>query len=135
MNRYRVCGCVIERGRASLCVSERVTTTVAIVTLATSREARLQRIDSHITTILSPKKRLVTTVHTFEQRTMSSLVNHILSIGQSSTKRPNVVVLGSGVIGLSTAIELTKRGFHPIVVAKDLAEDIHSAGFASPWAG
>lgn len=116
-------------------MSERVTT-VAIVTLTTSRETRLQRYskltDYHY---LEPENRLFATVHTFEQSTMSSLVNHILSIGQSSTKRPNVVVLGSGVIGLSTAIELTKRGFHPIVVAKDLAEDIHSAGFASPWAG
>jgi D-amino-acid oxidase len=53
----------------------------------------------------------------------------------SSTRKPDVVVLGSGVLGLSIAIELLSKGHMPIVVGKDLAEDVHSTGFASPWAG
>lgn len=48
--------------------------------------------------------------------------------------RYDCVILGSGVIGLSIARELTDRGFRVAVVAKDLAEDAHSTGFASPWA-
>lgn len=47
----------------------------------------------------------------------------------------DVVVLGAGVIGLSTALELVSRGYNVAVVAKDLPCDLHSTGFASPWAG
>ena len=55
---------------------------------------------------------------------------------RSSRKtKPDVVVLGSGVLGLSIAIELVERGYLPLVVGKDLAEDVNSTGFASPWAG
>jgi hypothetical protein len=38
------------------------------------------------------------------------------------------------VIGLSIATELSNRGLKVAIVAKDLPEDIHSVGFASPWA-
>lgn len=53
----------------------------------------------------------------------------------STSIRPDVVVLGSGVLGLSIAIELVSKGYKPLVVGKDLAQDIYSTGFASPWAG
>lgn len=46
----------------------------------------------------------------------------------------DVVVLGSGVIGLSITLELAREGFRPIVVARDLPVDVYSTGFASPWA-
>ncbi|GFZ43011.1 hypothetical protein JCM24511_00729 [Saitozyma sp. JCM 24511] len=47
----------------------------------------------------------------------------------------DTVVLGAGVIGLSIALELAKRGFRPAIIAKDLPEDLLSTGFSSPWAG
>ncbi|WRT68770.1 uncharacterized protein IL334_005750 [Kwoniella shivajii] len=47
----------------------------------------------------------------------------------------DAVVLGSGVLGLSIARELHQRGVKVAIVAKDLAEDSNSVGFASPWAG
>ncbi|OXG14759.1 D-amino-acid oxidase [Cryptococcus neoformans Tu401-1] len=47
----------------------------------------------------------------------------------------DAVVIGSGVIGLSIARELDKRGLKVAIVARDLAEDSISVGFASPWAG
>ncbi|WVR08322.1 hypothetical protein IAU60_005375 [Kwoniella sp. DSM 27419] len=54
----------------------------------------------------------------------------------SGTKsRYDAVVLGCGVIGLSIAHELTKRGIKVAVVGKELPEDVESSGFASPWAG
>lgn len=58
----------------------------------------------------------------------------------------DVIVVGAGgelffssgadlsVIGLSSAIELRKRGLNVAIIAKDLPEDIESVGFASPWA-
>ena len=46
----------------------------------------------------------------------------------------DVVILGSGVIGLSIAAELVNRGLKPAIVARDLPEDSNSTGFASPWA-
>lgn len=46
----------------------------------------------------------------------------------------DTVVLGAGVIGLSIALELAKRGFRPAIIAKDLPEDLLSTGFSSPWA-
>lgn len=57
------------------------------------------------------------------------------STGPSRKTKPDVVVLGSGVLGLSIAIELVKKGHLPLIVGKDLAEDVNSTGFASPWAG
>ncbi|WWC90317.1 uncharacterized protein L201_005250 [Kwoniella dendrophila CBS 6074] len=47
----------------------------------------------------------------------------------------DAVVLGSGVVGLSIALEVQSRGIKVAVVARDLAEDSDSFGFASPWAG
>lgn len=62
----------------------------------------------------------------------------------------DAVVIGSGgkfyvvsprhqltftVIGLSIARELHNRGLKVAIVARDLAEDSISVGFASPWAG
>ncbi|GAA5831055.1 hypothetical protein JCM11251_005128 [Rhodosporidiobolus azoricus] len=46
-----------------------------------------------------------------------------------------VVVLGSGIIGLASALALAKKGYKVHVVARDLPEDVASQGFASPWAG
>jgi D-amino-acid oxidase len=47
----------------------------------------------------------------------------------------DAVVLGAGVLGLSIAQELTDRGYTVVIVAKDLPNNPHSQGFASPWAG
>jgi glycine/D-amino acid oxidase-like deaminating enzyme len=38
------------------------------------------------------------------------------------------------VLGLSTAIELVKRGVKVAIVGRELPQDLDSAGFASPWA-
>ncbi|GAA6012521.1 hypothetical protein JCM10207_009028 [Rhodosporidiobolus poonsookiae] len=46
-----------------------------------------------------------------------------------------VVVLGAGVIGLTCALTLAKKGYRVHVVARDLPEDTTSQNFASPWAG
>ncbi|WWD19394.1 hypothetical protein CI109_103854 [Kwoniella shandongensis] len=51
------------------------------------------------------------------------------------TNKYDVVILGSGVIGLSIARELHGKGLKVAIVAKDLPEDSNSFGFASPWAG
>ncbi|OCF57834.1 D-amino-acid oxidase [Kwoniella mangroviensis CBS 10435] len=47
----------------------------------------------------------------------------------------DAVVIGSGVVGLSIALELHDRGIKVAVVARDIADDSNSIGFASPWAG
>ncbi|WWC63715.1 uncharacterized protein I303_106320 [Kwoniella dejecticola CBS 10117] len=47
----------------------------------------------------------------------------------------DAVVVGSGVVGLSIALELHSRGIKTAIVARDTAEDSTSIGFASPWAG
>ena len=49
-------------------------------------------------------------------------------------QKPDIVVLGAGVIGLSVALELAAAGYSPAVVARDLPDDHTSTGFASPWA-
>lgn len=46
-----------------------------------------------------------------------------------------VVVIGAGVIGLTSALLLAQDGFAVKIVARDLPEDSYSQGFASPWAG
>ncbi|BGP13373.1 D-amino acid oxidase [Rhodosporidiobolus nylandii] len=47
-----------------------------------------------------------------------------------------VVVIGAGVIGLTCALTLAKKGFEVHIVARDLPEDgVNSQAFASPWAG
>lgn len=40
----------------------------------------------------------------------------------------------SSVLGLSTAVELVEQGVRVAIVARELPEDLDSAGFASPWA-
>lgn len=44
------------------------------------------------------------------------------------------VIIGAGITSLSIATELLDRGYTLGIVAKDLPEDGHSVGFASPWA-
>lgn len=46
----------------------------------------------------------------------------------------DAVILGSGVIALTIALELTKKNYKVAIVAKDLPSDSLSVGFASPWA-
>ncbi|GAA5916883.1 hypothetical protein JCM5296_000738 [Sporobolomyces johnsonii] len=46
-----------------------------------------------------------------------------------------VVVVGAGVIGLTTALTLARRGYAVHILARDLPEDSDSGAFASPWAG
>ncbi|RSH93947.1 hypothetical protein EHS25_006600 [Saitozyma podzolica] len=53
----------------------------------------------------------------------------------SPNKSYDAVVLGAGVLGLSSALELAEKGLRVVVVARDLPEDLTSTGFASPWAG
>ncbi|KZV65121.1 FAD dependent oxidoreductase [Peniophora sp. CONT] len=57
----------------------------------------------------------------------------------STTPKTKVVILGSGVTGLTIAHVLTDGAnadqFDVSIVARDLPEDFHSQGYASPWAG
>ncbi|KAK1921030.1 hypothetical protein DB88DRAFT_501974 [Papiliotrema laurentii] len=53
----------------------------------------------------------------------------------SQSQKYDVLVLGAGVIGLSSALDLVEAGYRVAVAAKDLPEDSFSTGFASPWAG
>ncbi|KPV76929.1 uncharacterized protein RHOBADRAFT_24783 [Rhodotorula graminis WP1] len=46
-----------------------------------------------------------------------------------------VVVLGTGVVGLSCGLVLSRQGYRVHFIARDLPEDSTSQGFASPWAG
>ncbi|GMK56934.1 hypothetical protein CspeluHIS016_0307740 [Cutaneotrichosporon spelunceum] len=48
---------------------------------------------------------------------------------------PNVVVVGSGVIGLTAALILARRGYAVEVVARNLPGDNLDQDWASPWAG
>ncbi|TIB79398.1 nucleotide-binding domain-containing protein [Wallemia mellicola] len=56
-----------------------------------------------------------------------------MPIGRTNTQ--HIVILGSGVIGVTTAITLAKQGYQVTVCARDLPTDSESTGFASPWAG
>ncbi|BGP46120.1 hypothetical protein JCM10450v2_001960 [Rhodotorula kratochvilovae] len=47
----------------------------------------------------------------------------------------HIVVLGAGVVGLSTAIRLLEAGYTVDVVARDLPGDDKTIAFTSPWAG
>ncbi|WVQ83731.1 hypothetical protein IAT38_005875 [Cryptococcus sp. DSM 104549] len=51
-----------------------------------------------------------------------------------TSTRPRVTVLGSGVVGLSTAWKLSET-YDVTVVARDMPGDPDSLGWASPWAG
>ncbi|GAA5978430.1 hypothetical protein JCM5350_001164 [Sporobolomyces pararoseus] len=52
-----------------------------------------------------------------------------------ASKRPHTVVIGAGVIGLSTAIRLQEAGYRVSIVARDLPGDRKGIDWASPWAG
>ena len=45
------------------------------------------------------------------------------------------VVVGAGVLGLTSALYLRKKGYAVTVLARELPEDAASQSFASPWAG
>ncbi|GAA6051151.1 hypothetical protein JCM3770_002564 [Rhodotorula araucariae] len=47
----------------------------------------------------------------------------------------HIVVLGAGVVGLSTAIRLLEAGYSVHVIARDLPGDDKTVAFTSPWAG
>ncbi|TFY68497.1 hypothetical protein EVJ58_g967 [Rhodofomes roseus] len=47
----------------------------------------------------------------------------------------NVVVLGAGVVGLSTAIRLLEKGHDVSIIAESLPTDPRSIKYTSPWAG
>jgi len=47
---------------------------------------------------------------------------------------PHVVVLGGGVIGLTTAVELLRKGYKVTIIAAHLPGD-QSIEYTSPWAG
>lgn len=47
----------------------------------------------------------------------------------------NITVLGAGVVGLSTALQLQERGFKVTIVAECLPEDEKSIRYTSHWAG
>lgn len=42
-------------------------------------------------------------------------------------------IIGSGVIGLTSALALVKDGFNVTIVARDLPGDDGSQQWASPW--
>ncbi|PWN50727.1 hypothetical protein IE53DRAFT_386960 [Violaceomyces palustris] len=46
-----------------------------------------------------------------------------------------ITVLGSGILGLTNAFELRRKGHKVVIVARDLPWDRFSQSFASPWAG
>ncbi|KAG8815673.1 hypothetical protein FRC20_002983 [Serendipita sp. 405] len=47
----------------------------------------------------------------------------------------SITVLGAGVVGLSTALQLIERGFSVTIVAECLPEDEKSIKYTSHWAG
>ncbi|GAA5868311.1 hypothetical protein JCM1840_005631 [Sporobolomyces johnsonii] len=47
----------------------------------------------------------------------------------------HIVVVGAGVIGLSTAIRLQEAGYRVDIVARDVPGDEKTIQFTSPWAG
>ncbi|KAI7855423.1 hypothetical protein BDC45DRAFT_439142 [Circinella umbellata] len=48
------------------------------------------------------------------------------------TKR--IVIIGAGIVGLSTALALQEKGYRVVIVAKWLPGDMH-IDYTSPWAG
>ncbi|TIA87563.1 hypothetical protein E3P81_03899 [Wallemia ichthyophaga] len=59
----------------------------------------------------------------------------IMPVPSSITSNQHIVVLGGGVIGVTTAVTLARKGYKVTVCARDLPTDSESTGFASPWAG
>ncbi|KZT68368.1 nucleotide-binding domain-containing protein [Daedalea quercina L-15889] len=53
----------------------------------------------------------------------------------STDSAKHVVVLGAGVVGLSTAIRLVEKGHSVSVIAEHLPTDPRSIEYTSPWAG
>ncbi|GAA6006420.1 hypothetical protein JCM11491_004950 [Sporobolomyces phaffii] len=49
--------------------------------------------------------------------------------------RPHIVVVGAGVIGLTTALKLQESGYKVSIVARDLPGDRKTINYTSPWAG
>ncbi|EJD40291.1 nucleotide-binding domain-containing protein, partial [Auricularia subglabra TFB-10046 SS5] len=47
----------------------------------------------------------------------------------------HIVVIGAGVVGLSTAIRLQERGYDVTIIADALPSDAKSVHYTSPWAG
>ncbi|KAG8808716.1 hypothetical protein FRC17_003816 [Serendipita sp. 399] len=47
----------------------------------------------------------------------------------------SITVLGAGVVGLSTALQLIERGFKVTIIAECLPEDAKSIKYTSHWAG
>ncbi|KAM0750306.1 nucleotide-binding domain-containing protein [Meredithblackwellia eburnea MCA 4105] len=50
-------------------------------------------------------------------------------------KGQRIVVIGAGVLGLTSALVLARKGAKVHIVARDLPSDLDSQSFASPWAG
>ena len=66
------------------------------------------------------------------------VISDMSSSGATETSKPHVVILGAGVIGLTSALVLSTRypAYKYTVVARDLPEegDLSSQAWASPWA-
>ncbi|KAJ1655807.1 hypothetical protein IWQ61_004507 [Dispira simplex] len=58
-----------------------------------------------------------------------------LPLNSSDSQCPTVVVLGAGVIGLTTALLLLQHGYTVTVVAQYLPGDYSVTHYTSPWAG
>jgi len=46
----------------------------------------------------------------------------------------HIIVIGAGVIGLSTAIQLQERGYRVTILAECIPGDPKSIRYTSPWA-
>lgn len=58
----------------------------------------------------------------------------VLGAGGEHTRVRAAEVIDASVVGLSAALNLVERGFQPVILARDLPEDLDSISFASPWA-
>lgn len=58
--------------------------------------------------------------------------NRSIVHSQSSTKMPHVGIIGSGIIGLLSALALTDAGYQVTIMARDLPGD-ETQDWASPW--
>ncbi|KAJ1962645.1 hypothetical protein IWQ62_003462 [Dispira parvispora] len=56
-------------------------------------------------------------------------------VNSSDSQSPTVVVLGAGVVGLTTALLLLQHGYKVTVVAQFLPGDSSVTHYTSPWAG
>ncbi|SCV69635.1 BQ2448_2655 [Microbotryum intermedium] len=56
-------------------------------------------------------------------------------MSSSTSSDKQVVVIGAGVIGLTSALVLAQSNHNVTLVARDLPSDVSSQAFASPWAG